>query len=163
LKTGASCSFEKAPNQQVFSILVEYADAPDADAVTTWLKVIETRTYEKPVRHRTSGTPPITRSYRQSVCTENTDRLRCRDNAAAAHLATMYHEGLGGPVNDYAAQALFTKAADAGYVPAMVPLAFLYAAKPDFVSISGWWVGGSADGEFLQRPEPELIAECDTR
>jgi TPR repeat protein len=54
--------------------------------------------------------------------------------SASYQLATMYQEGTGVPVNDAAAKALFTKAADAGYVAAMIPLAFMYAAQPDFVS-----------------------------
>ena len=245
LKIGASCSFEKAPNQQVFSILVEYADAPDADAVTKWLNVIETRSYDKarpasglgdaayytelqgnpaapktltvfvagtmllqlrpgtsdqqlrslaekalggasgtrfayngfvptspkpvlPSANATSASPldelkaTLTRKadagdvraeealaglYRFGSSGSSAVKpdfpsamywyKRASDHGVARasyHLATMYHEGTGGPVNDDAAQALFTKAADAGYVPAMVPLAFLYAAKPDFVS-----------------------------
>jgi len=43
---------------------------------------------------------------------------------ASYQLGTMYHEGIGGPVNDDAAQALFTQAADSGYVPAMLPSRF---------------------------------------
>jgi hypothetical protein len=69
----------------------------------------------------------------------------------------MYHEGIGGPVNDDAAQALFTKAADAGYVPAMLPLAFLYAAKPDFVSkrrAAEWGLKAAAADD----PEGHLVA-----
>jgi TPR repeat protein len=54
--------------------------------------------------------------------------------SASYQLAIMYHEGIGVPVNDTAARELFTKAADAGYVPAMVPLAFMYAEQPDMVS-----------------------------
>jgi TPR repeat protein len=53
---------------------------------------------------------------------------------ASFELGTMHHEGIGTPVNDVAAKALFTKAADAGYVPAMMPLALIYAASADFVS-----------------------------
>jgi TPR repeat protein len=244
LKPGQSCSFEKAPNQQVFSVYVEYADAPDADAVTKWLKMIETTSYDKarpalglgdaayytelqgnpaapktltvfvagtmllqlrhgtsdqqlrslaekalgtsgtrfayngvvptspkpalPPRNATSASPldelkaTLTRKadagdVRAAEALANLYRFgssgssavkpdfaaamywykRASDHGVARasyHLATMYHEGIGGPVNDDAAQALFTRAADAGYVPAMVPLAFLYAAKPDFVS-----------------------------
>jgi TPR repeat protein len=76
---------------------------------------------------------------------------------ASYQLATMYHEGIGGPVNDDAAQALFTKAADAGYVAAMVPLAFLYAAKPDFVSKrrAAEWALKAADADD---PEGHLLA-----
>jgi len=53
---------------------------------------------------------------------------------ASFELGTMYHEGIGTPVNDVAAKELFTKAADTGYVPAMMPLALIYAASTDFVS-----------------------------
>ena len=56
------------------------------------------------------------------------------DARASFELGTMYHEGIGTPVNAVAAKELFTKAADAGYVPAMMPLALIYAASPDFVS-----------------------------
>ena len=46
----------------------------------------------------------------------------------------MHHEGTAGQVNDDAAKQLLTKAANAGYVQAMMPLAFIYAASPDFIS-----------------------------
>jgi len=76
---------------------------------------------------------------------------------ASFQLATMYHEGVGGPVNDDAAKVLFTKAADAGYVPAMMPLAFIYAASPDFVSKrrAASWALKAADGND---PEGHLTA-----
>ena len=76
---------------------------------------------------------------------------------ASYQLGTMYHQGIGGTVNDDAAQALFTKAADAGYVPAMLPLAFLYASKPDFVSkrrAADWAVTAAAADD----PEGHLVA-----
>jgi hypothetical protein len=53
---------------------------------------------------------------------------------ASYDLGTMYNEGIGTRVNQDAAKALFIKSADAGYVPAMMPLALIYAASPDFVS-----------------------------
>ena len=76
---------------------------------------------------------------------------------ASYQLATMYHDGIGGPVNDDAAQALFMQAADAGYVPAMLPLAFLYASKPDFVSKrrAAEWALKAADADD---PEGHLVA-----
>jgi TPR repeat protein len=84
---------------------------------------------------------------------------RASDHGAASasyQLATMYHEGIGLPVNDAAAKALFTKAADAGYVPAMVPLAFMYASQPDFVSKrrAGEWAMKAAEADD---PEGHLI------
>jgi hypothetical protein len=268
MKAGTFCSFEKAPNQQVFSILVEYADAPDADAVTKWLKGIETNTYDKarpasglgdaayftelqgnpaapkkltvfvagtmllqlrpgtsdqqlrtlaekalgggsrakfayngfvptspkPVMPPANATAASPLDEMKAALTRKADAGDVRaeealaglyrfgsDGSGAAkpdftaamywykrasdhgvarasyHLATMYHEGIGGPVNDDAAQALFTKAADAGYVPAMVPLAFLYAAKPDFVSkrrAAEWGLKAAAADD----PEGHLLA-----
>src|SRR5689334_15173054 len=47
LKRGDNCTFQKGPNQAVFSISVLYAAAPDADAVLKWLKSVETQTIEK--------------------------------------------------------------------------------------------------------------------
>jgi TPR repeat protein len=52
---------------------------------------------------------------------------------ASYELAMIYHEGTAGRVNDEAAKELLTKAADAGFVPAMFPLALLYAEKRDAV------------------------------
>lgn len=52
---------------------------------------------------------------------------------ASYALAMIYHEGTAGAVNDDAAKELLAKAADAGYVPAMFPLASLYAARHDAV------------------------------
>jgi len=76
---------------------------------------------------------------------------------ASFELATMYHEGIGTPVNDVAAKQLFTKAADAGYVPAMMPLALIYAASTDFVSkrrASEWALKAAAAND----PEGHLTA-----
>jgi hypothetical protein len=243
-KPGVLCLFEQGANRLVFQVTVQYTDAPDADAVTAWLKSVETNTFNKarpaaglgdaafytelqgnPAAPKTltvfvagrmlvqfspgssdqqlrtlaeqalSGSgrsgfayndvvPPTTKPVLPAANTASMsplDELKAAltrkadagdvraeeslgglyrfpsgasavkpDFAAAMYwykrasdhgvarasyqLATMYHEGVGGPVNDEVAQALFAKAADAGYVPAMVPLAFLYAAKPDFVS-----------------------------
>lgn len=47
---------------------------------------------------------------------------------AAFGLAILFHRGLGMPENQQAALELFKKAALAGYVPAMAPLAYLYEA-----------------------------------
>jgi TPR repeat protein len=76
---------------------------------------------------------------------------------ASFELGTMYHEGIGAQVNDVAAKELFTKAADAGYVPAMMPLALIYAASPDFVSKrrAGEWALKAAAGND---PEGHLTA-----
>ena len=52
---------------------------------------------------------------------------------ASYKLATIFHQGTAGAVNDDAAKELFAKAADAGYVPAMFPLASLYLARHDAV------------------------------
>ncbi len=52
---------------------------------------------------------------------------------ASYELATVFHGGKAGAVNNDAAKELFAKAADAGYVPAMFPLASLYAARHDAV------------------------------
>lgn len=76
--------------------------------------------------------------------------------SASYQLATMYHEGIGVPVNNAAAKELFTRAADAGYVPAMVPLAFMYASQSDFVSKrrAGEWAMKAAEADD---PEGHLI------
>jgi len=71
---------------------------------------------------------------------------------ASYELATMYHEGTGGAVNDDAAKELFAKAADAGYVPAMFPLASLYAARHDAVGqrrAIGWAIKSSQGNDPL--------------
>jgi len=44
-KVGEDCVFEKVVNQGVFSISINYADAPDPHAVVKWLKSLETNTY----------------------------------------------------------------------------------------------------------------------
>jgi hypothetical protein len=66
---------------------------------------------------------------------------------AAYELGRMYHDGTAGPVNDEAAKELLTKAANAGYVKAMMPLAFIYATSTDFISKrrAGEWVLKAAD------------------
>jgi len=261
-KPGELCLFEKAGNQSAFQINLEYTGASDADAVTKWLKVLDTKTYFKarpatglgdaafytemspatpknltifvggtmlvrlgpgtddqlralatkalggtgatgfvytgvvpttarpalPAPNTASGSPldelksALTRKadagdvraeealadyYRFAGGGANPDYgaamywyKRASDHGVAPasyQLALMYRDGIGGPVNDDAAQALLTKAADAGYVPAMVPLAFLHAAKPDFVSkrrASEWALKAAAADD----PEGHLIA-----
>jgi TPR repeat protein len=58
-----------------------------------------------------------------------------RGHAQACYaLGIMYRDGLGLPANPIAALEMFRKAALAGYVPAMVPLSFAYAAAKTDVS-----------------------------
>jgi len=267
-KVGEDCVFEKVVNQGVFSISINYADAPDPDAVVKWLKSLETNTYYtarpaagigdaayytmfstdpkprglvvfvagKVLVGFTAGTPDQLRALAEkalsaigrtgfayngavptttkpvapppsnatssspldnlkSTLTKKADAGDVRaeealaglyrfpstgtisaspsDYAAAMYwykrasdhgvarasyqLGTMYHEGIGGPVNDDAAKELFTKAADAGYVPAMMPLAFIYAASSDFVSkrrAAEWALKAAAGND----PEGHLTA-----
>jgi hypothetical protein len=53
---------------------------------------------------------------------------------AACELAVIYRDGLGVAANPAAALNLFRKAAEAGYVPAMAPLSYVYAATKSPVS-----------------------------
>lgn len=54
---------------------------------------------------------------------------------AEYELAVMYRDGLGVPENQPAALKLFKKSALAGYVPAMVPLSYAYAATRNALSL----------------------------
>src|SRR5262245_28725828 len=47
VKPGELCVFEKVANTTVFMISLRYVDAPDADAITNWLKMVDTKTYNK--------------------------------------------------------------------------------------------------------------------
>ncbi len=85
---------------------------------------------------------------------------RSSDHGAARssyELGMMYKDGLGTAANIDAAKELFTKAADAGYVPAMMPLAFIYAANADFISKrrAAEWALKAAEGND---PEGHLTA-----
>jgi TPR repeat protein len=53
---------------------------------------------------------------------------------AAYQLAFLYHEGRAGPANPSASFELYRKAAQAGYVPAMVPLSYIYGEAKTPVS-----------------------------
>jgi TPR repeat protein len=63
---------------------------------------------------------------------------------------------VGGPANDDVAKELLAKAANAGYVDAMVPLSFIYAQSQDSVSQSRAveWAGKAAAANV---PEGHLI------
>jgi TPR repeat protein len=268
--TGQNCTYEKVASVSVFSVSLTYTDAPDADAVIKYLKIVDTQTIAKarpaagigdaayytenfgnrslpktlavfvggkmvltlgpassdealrslaekvlggsgrtqfayngvvPATPRPASAPTVnaaSSSPLDALKTALTKKAEAGDTLAEEALAglyrfptggarnaakpdfaaamywykrasdhgvarasyqlgTMYHEGIGVPVNDDAAQALFTKAADAGYVPAMLPLAFLYAAKPDFISkrrAAEWGLKAAAADD----PEGHLVA-----
>ena len=66
---------------------------------------------------------------------------------AAYELAVLYRDGLGVPKNEPAAMDLFRKAAEAGWLPAMVPLSYAYAAArtPTSTERATYWANKAAE------------------
>ena len=124
-KPAAPTARSVSPLDQLKTDLTKKAEAGDARAALALADVY---------RYGNRGTDGVTKPDNAAAMYWYKNASDHNVSQGSYELATMYHDGAAGRVNDDAAKELLTKAANAGYVPAMMALANIYAASSDFVS-----------------------------